>query len=132
MSTPSHYQLYDMPEFDSRYGSDPAYTRRCDSVATDLYRLLASEVRFLRQVPADFLDSSIWDLCHCAGVLVDSIPFDGWTIEASCEREAPQLFKLALRFIEFNVTGQAVRARLDALTEFVTRGERTSRLEAVS
>jgi len=132
MSTPRYFQLFDLPEFDARYGSDPAFTRRCDSVATDLYRLLASEVRFLRQVPGDCMDAPIWDLCHCAGVVVDSIPFDGWTVEASCEREAPQLFKLARRFIEYKVTGQVVHAKLEALAQFVLDGETVEGLEAVS
>ncbi|MGK5085888.1 hypothetical protein WDW37_21580 [Bdellovibrionota bacterium FG-1] len=123
MSTPSFFQLFDLPAFDARYGSDPAFTRRCDSVATDLYRLLASEVRFLRQVPGDFLDASTLDLCHCAGVLVDSIPFDGWTVEASCEREAPQLYKLARRFHEYRLCGKDVHRQLGELFTYVLRGE---------
>lgn len=124
MSTPRYFQLFDMPEFDARYGSDPAFTRRCDSVATDLYRLLTTEVRFLRQVPGDCMDASTWDLCHCAGVVVDSIPFDGWTVEASCEREAPQLYKLARRFYEYNLCGKVVHSRLGELFAFVTLGVR--------
>lgn len=132
MATPAYFHFYDLPEFDARYGDDLALTRRAATVATALYKLLACEVKFLRQVPSDYLSSSLWDLCHCAGLVVDSIPFDGWTIEASCEREAPQLFKLARRFIEYNVTGQVVRARLEALTHFVTCGDSIESLEAVS
>jgi hypothetical protein len=132
MATPRYFHFYDMPEFDARYGTDPALTRRCDSVATSLYKLLTLEVKFLRTVPADCMDSTLWDLCHCAGLVVDSIPFDGWTIEASCERESPQFYKLARRFIEYNVTGQAVRTKLESLTQYVMQGQSIESLEAVS
>ena len=132
MSTPSYFRIYDIPECDARYGADPVFTRRCDSVATDLYKLIAAEVKLLRQIPGECLDDPIWDLCYCAGVIVDSIPFDGWTIEASCEREAPQLFKLAKRFIEYRVTGQTVRAQVETLIQYVTHGASTEILKAVS
>ena len=124
MSTPRFFQLYDQPDFDARYGSDPAFTRRCDSVATDLYRLLTSEVRFLRQVPSDCLTTDAWDLCYCTGILIDSIPFDGWTLEASCEREAPQLYKLARRFHEYRLCGKEVHRQLGELFTHVSHGRR--------
>ena len=132
MATPRYFHFYDMPEFDVRYGTDPALTRRCDTVAVSFYKSLALEVKFLRTVPADCLDGSLWDLCHCAGLVVDSIPFDGWTVEASCEREAPQLFKLAKRFLEYNVVGLALRQELEALIAYVERDVSHEDLEAVS
>lgn len=133
MATPAYFHFYDMPEFDVRYGTDPVLTRRCDAVAFSLYQLLAQEVKFLRTVPADCMDGTLWDLCYCTGAMVDGIPFDELTVEASCEREAPQLFKLARRFVEYNVTGQAAHVRLESLTQYVVRKENTeSPLEAVS
>lgn len=132
MSTPRYFHFYDMPDFDVRFGTDLAFTRRCEVASVPLYKLLATEVKFLRQVPGDCLDASIWDLCYCAGVVVDSIPFDGWTVEASCEREAPQFFKLAKRFIEYNVTSQNVRSSLEALIAYVSNGVATELMEVAS
>ena len=132
MSTPRYFRIYDIPECDAHYGADPGFTRRCDSVATELYKLIASAVKLLHQIPGECLDDRTWDLCYCAGVLVDSIPFDGWTVETSCEREAPQLFKLARRFIEYKVSGQTVRTNLEALTRYVTHSEGAAILEAAS
>ena len=121
MATPRYFYFYDMPEFDARYGDDPALTVRCDSVATSLYKLLACEVKFLRQVPGDCLSTSLWDLCFCAGSVIDGIPREDWTVESSCQAEAPQLFKLARRFVEYNVTSQNVRGKLQALIQYVPR-----------
>ena len=123
MTTPRHFHFYDMPEVDSLYDHDPAYTRRCNQVAKRLSEILGKEVQVFLNLPPDYLTASVWELCRCvadqAEEILDAVECG---FKHAAEARSAELLKLSRCVIHYGLASKPAQEALEHLYTYVKDG----------